>query len=260
MGHIHLGVLSKTKKWKDVVGAITNGAPDRYVVAASALAAEKDLLAAASDPVFVEAVRLLLTIPLAARQADFGAALRNADLQVGSSPGLFEIIAASMARLDEVGRDRGRTSNLGELAARALSKTLNESISADLPGLFEATPSDVQDVARRLSYAKGIAAFSRAYFGNLVGASLSYWLDRTLPLQIGSDRRFETVSQRTAFDIAMRQYTSEATRIIQEFAGGWYGKTLHDAGGFSAGDAQRFGAIALKKICEELRVRWGDDA
>ncbi|WP_374433339.1 hypothetical protein [Tabrizicola sp.] len=259
MGHIHLGVLPKTKKWREVVGAIIEGSPDRQIVAASARAAENDLLSAANDPVFVEAVRLLLSIPLAARASDFGDGLRNLDLQVGASPGLFEIVAASMARLDEVARESIRSTDLGELAARSFAQTLNESISADLPGLFEATPEDVQAVIRRLSYSKGIAAFSRAYFGNLVAASLSYWLDRTLSLQVGPDRRFESVSRRTEFDVALRQYTSEATRIIQEFAGGWYGKTLHEAGRFGAHEAQIFGAVALRKITEGLRVRWVDD-
>lgn len=225
---------------------------------ASAGAAERDLLAAANDPVFVEAVRLLLTIPLAARSEDFGAALRAAELQVGSAPGLFDIVAASMARLDEVGR--GRSSDLAELAARALAQTLTNSISPKLPGLFDATPDDVRTAARQLSYSKGISALARAYFGNLVGAALSYWLDRVLPAQIGAAKRFGTVAERSAFDMVLRECTSEATRIIQEFSSGWYGKTLHEKGSFGTQDATVFGAVALKKICEELRQRWPRDA
>lgn len=256
MGHIHLGTLPTSKKWRDVVAEITESAPAGHIVAASARAAEKDLLSATDDRVFVEAVRLLLSIPHAARSGDFGDALRKVELQVSSEPGLLEIVAASMARLDEVARNRGRSSDLGELASRALARTLTETISADLPGLFETTPQDVRISAQRLSYSKGIAFLTREYFGNLVGSVLSYWLDRTLPLQIGEARRFDTVARRGEFDLALRQYTTEATRIIQEFSGGWYGKTLHEKGEIDARAAAVFGAVSLKKICEELRERW----
>ncbi|WBL32174.1 hypothetical protein O5O51_10500 [Sinirhodobacter sp. HNIBRBA609] len=260
MGHIHLGTLPKSKKWRDVVGEVTEGAPDRHVVAASAIAAEKEFLAAADDPVFVEAVRLLLAIPYAARSEDFAAALREADLQISGAPGVMEIVAASMARLDEVGRERGRPSDLGELASRALARTLTDCISSDLPGLFAATAEDVRLSARGLSYSKGVAYLTRAYFGSLVGSVLSYWLDRALPLHIGETKRFDSVSRRSAFDNALQQYTTEATRIIQEFAGGWYGKTLHEKGEITTNDALIFGAVSLKKINAELRERWVQDA
>lgn len=260
MGHIHLGVLPKSKLWRDVVAELIGGAPDGRVVSASARAAEKDLLRAANDPVFVEAVRLLLSIPLAARDENFSDGLRKAELQISDSPGLFEIVASSMARLDQVARETAQNSDLGELASRALAKTLTDSISTELPGLFEATPADVQIATRRLSYANGISPFARSFFGNLLSSSLAYWLDRTLPLQISDAGRFDDVSARSDFDGVLRQYSSEGTRIIQEFSSGWYGKTLHDKGGFEGSDAARFGAVCLKKICEELRLRWADDA
>ncbi len=47
MGHIHLGVLPSSRKWREVVDLLTGGAADARIVAASAAAAEKDLLAAA---------------------------------------------------------------------------------------------------------------------------------------------------------------------------------------------------------------------
>ncbi|WP_417208433.1 hypothetical protein [Antarctobacter sp.] len=43
----------------------------------------------------------------------------------------------------------------------------------------------------------------------------------------------------------------ETTRIIREFSGGWYGKTLHREGGFNSVEAARFGHVALKKIVDD---------
>lgn len=257
MGHIHLGVLPRTRSWNDVVDALSSGAADEVVVAASARAAEKDLLAATDSAVFVEAVRLLLAIPHAARADDFGHALRVLDLGVGDSPELLALTMAVDQRLEAVRRVAGGTNDLGEFAARALVTTLSEMVGDQLPGLFEATPGDVQAATRKLSWSRGISELSRTFYTRLVAQSLSYWLDRTLAQHVGPEGRFANAASRSAFDVALSQHAQEATRIIQEFSGGWYGKTLHDKGGISSRDAATFGAVALKKIVEELRVRRG---
>lgn len=260
MGHIHLGVLPKTLPWRSVVSLLDEGAADHEVVGESARAAERDLTAAARDPVYVEAVRILLTIPLCARSEDFGEALRRSDIPTGHRPELLDLIAAATQRLDEVRLGSSRRNDLGEIAGRALVSTLSVGIGDQLPGLFAATQEDVQAIARKLSWNKGISAWSRLFFTRLVANSLSYWLDRTLAEQIGPDRRFAGVAQRSEFDAAVSTYSHEATRIIQEFSGGWYGKTIHREGGIDTANATVFGAVALKKIVAELRVKRGDDA
>lgn len=259
MGHIHLGVLPQTKKWRGVVELLQGGADDETVFAASAIAAEKDLAAAADNPVFVEAVRLLLMVPFAARATDFGAALRDIGLRVATSPGLLDIIAAAGDRIDEVARASRVRTDFGELAGRALIGTLSEQIGGALPGLFDTTPADVQIEARHLSRPQGIAGLTRAFFGRLLSDTLSSWLDRTLAAQTGPGRRLPDAGARSAFDLALGQYAHEATRIIREFAPGWYGKRLHETGRIDSHQAAVFGAVAMKKIAEELRRKRGAD-
>ena len=260
MGHVRLAVLPRSVFWKDVVALLESDADDAAVVAASARAAEKDMLEAAQGPVFVESVRLLLSVPLAARSTEFGLALREIGLAVRDQPSLIDLVAAAGDRLDRTARDTGSRSDFDELSARALVATLSTSIGDALPGLFDAGPSDVQDIARRFSWSRGISELSRSYFGQLVSGSLSSWLDRTLALQIGEGRRFGTVADRSRFDVALAQLSSEATRIIREFAGGWYGKTIHEKGAIGSRDAAAFGHVALKKIVAELRLRRDPDA
>lgn len=260
MGHIHLGVLPRSKQWRDVVDLLAAGAASDEIVAASARAAERDLLNAANDPVFIEAVRLLLLIPFAARSRDFGASLRADDLQIIGEINLFNLVNAAMTRLEAVRRATRHRTDLGELATRALAQTLTNGIGGELPSLFDVTPADVKAIARKLSYSKGIAFLCRSFFGDLVGTTLSYSLDRVLSLHVGSGQRFKNIAARGEFDVALRQYSSEATRIIQEFSGGWYGKTLHEKGTIGTIDAKVFGAVALKKICAELQTRWDSNA
>lgn len=253
MGHNTLGVLPRTAYWRSVVQLISEGAPIEEVVAASAEATESTLLNAANDPVFVEAVRLLLAIPAAARSEDFATALRGLGLAVPDRPELLDIVTAAGRRLDEQTR-RGRT-DLGELAGRALCATLSDSIGDRLPGLFEATPEDVQREAGRLSWNKTLAGYSRRFFSRLVADSLSYWLDRTLADHIGEGQRFATIADRTGFDHELDRLAWESSRIIKEFSAGWYGKTLYQDGQFTGRSAAAFGAIAMKKIVDDLRTR-----
>lgn len=260
MGHIHLGTLPRTQLWKDVVSLLDGHAATEDVAAASAHAAEAALLKASSDPVFVEAVRLLVTIPNAARQDDFGDALRKLELQIGRSPSLMDVVAAAVARLDRVASGSTSNSDFGGIATRALSAAMFDQVGSELPGLFSPDAEDVRLGFRKFSYSNGIAALCRGFFGSLVGSSLSYWLDRVLAQHVGEGKAFASVSQKSDFDQALRLHTTEATRIIQEFSGGWVGKQLHDKGTIETADARNFGHVCLKKVVEELRVRRGHHA
>ena len=260
MGHIRLGVLPHSLKWQQVAALLTGGATNADVFAAAAIAAERDLAQASNDPVFVEAVRLLLMVPFAARSDGFAGALRSLGLNVSTAPDVLDICAAASARLDEVARSRGRRSDFSELAGRALIATLSTQIGDRLPGLFETSAADVQAAVRSLSYARGVADLTRGYFGRLLSDCLSSWLDRTLSTKLGLGKRFDRAADRSSFELALNRYSSEATRIINEFAPGWYGKRLHEDGTITSERAAAFAAVAFKKIGEELRRKRGADA
>lgn len=258
MGHIHLATLAKTRAWAEVIAAIAGGASVISIAGQSAKAAERDLGAAARDPVFIEAVRLVLSIPLAARQVDFANALRMAGLDVSGNPSLMDIVMAVTSRLDTVAKSSPAKTDFAELATRSATSALVDCIGSDLPALFGPTAEDVRLSCRKFSYSAGIAVLTRTFFGVVVSTSLSYWLDRVLAHHIGDGRRFANVGERADFDRSLQQYTSEVTRIIQEFSGGWYGKTVYEKGGIGHAEARDFGYVSLKKITEELRVRRGD--
>jgi hypothetical protein len=237
LGHNLLGVLPRTKRWVDVVEYLDNGASTADVVGASMRAAERQFLQASDDPVFVEAVRVLLNVPLAGRADNFGQALRDTNIPVQGEPELLDLLAAMTSRLDEVRSEAPNVSDMGDLAGRALIATFSRAIGD----------------ARQLSWSRGVSELSRQFFSELMSGTLSYWLDRTLATHVGSGLRFADAAERGSFDVELRDYTSSMTRIIQEFSGGWYGKTLHNKGGFGSRDAAIFGAVALKKIVSELR-------
>ena len=253
MGHIHLGVLPATRKWREVVDLLDGHATAGEIAGASAVAAEQDLSRAADNPVFVECVRLLAMIPQAARSADFGSALRDLGIPAANNPGTLQIISATGIWLDQFARQQGNRTDFGELARRALLSTLMTNIEDGLPGLFDATPADVSHATASLSSSRAFSPYARDFFSRLLSDTLSFWLDRKLSTRVGHGRRFDNVGERAGFDTSLQQYCREATRIIAEFSSGWYGKTINREGRIDRLQATRFGAVAFKKITEELR-------
>ena len=259
MGHIHLATLPGTRQWREVVKLLNERAGAATVVAASAVAAEKSLALAATDPTMAAAVRLLALIPQAARSRDFAGALRQLNAAVPDAPMLADLTVGVAAALEREQLAGPRT-DFSEIARRALVGTLSAQIGDALPGLFEADARDVQRVAAQLGRPDVFSRAARAFFGRLLADTLGYWLDRTLSAEIGPDARIQSLGDRNAFDRALEQYCSEATRIIREFSGAWYGNTLSREGTISRDRAAAFSALALKKIGDELQRKRADRA
>lgn len=259
MGHTRLVRLPGSRKWRDVTGLLETGAPDDAVLSATAIAVERDLADAARNPVFVEAVRLLCQIPMAARSDSFAASLRHEGLDAGAAPNLLDIVLAASLKLDEVKASTRFTNDFAELSARALVSTISDTFGSALPGLLEPDPENLRIEVRKFATPEGFQHLSRTFFDKLLNATLRYWLDRALPAQTGEGRRFRTIGDRAAFDAAMSQYVSEATRIIKEFSRGWYGKVAVSGRSIPADRAAAFSHVAFKKIGEELRRKRGAD-
>lgn len=123
MGHIRLGRLPRTYKWRQVIDLIGNGAPTPPIAAATLDAAKRGLANVSKDPALIYSIFLLTQIPQCARQQDFGGALRSLGLDVSDQASLPEIIGAFTeavdAHVDKVG---GRT-DLGEMAQMAAAET-----------------------------------------------------------------------------------------------------------------------------------------
>ncbi len=95
----------------------------------------------------------------------------------------------------------------------------------------------------------------REFFGRLTQRSLDYFLSRELGGHIGAGERFRDDVDRSRFDQALDRHCREASRIVEEFAGGWYGKNVYQGEGLTPDAIRRFAPVAFKKIRAELRKR-----
>lgn len=259
LGHNLVPTLPTSVKWRAVVESLAGGAAADEVIAATAEAAERQLRALPSDPVYVEAVRLLFLIPVAAGDAAFGDRLRELDLVTGNDPDLTDILFAAGDRLDRVGREKGRGSDFGELSRRALISALSSRIGADLPGFFDANPTEIRRAAAQFGYPGEFTRLARSFYTRLLSETLSSFLDRRLAHHVGPGERFAHLGERAAFDAALQQYCLETTRIIHEFSRGWHAKHILRRTTVPRTKIARYAAFAVTKIISELQLRRGLD-
>ncbi len=256
MGHVRLGTLPRTKKWGQVVSLIAGGADVERIAAASADAAEHSLERASRDEGLAHAFWLLTQIPLAARQSNYSEKLRELGLAgLSGEPTLFEIVAALTRAVDGHIRERGKRTDLGEMAQLAASETIASLAGRELPSLFGPTATDVQQALAKLGTSDQFSIVARDFFSRLTRRSLDYFLSRELSKHVGPNKRFAAISDHSDFNAALDRHCREASRIIKEFSGGWYGKTLHQEKQISRDEARKFAHVAFKKLRAELRKR-----
>jgi hypothetical protein len=254
MGHIRLKRLPATRQWRQVVSLLAGGASLSEIAKASAEAAQHALELARDDPVLAQSVWLMTQLPLAARSPDFDQAAAAIGLNLPARPSLLDVIAAFNDAVEHATSGAAGRTDLGEMARRAAAESLAAVAGAELPGLFDPTEDDVRLALGQLAAPDRFAKLVRDFFSRLTFRHLDYYLSRTLPSEVGPSRRLGTISDRVAFDAALNLHCQEASRIVEEFAGGWFSKTNY-RGGITPRKAGAFAFVSLGKISSELRKR-----
>ncbi|MEM6490205.1 MAG: hypothetical protein AAF677_18385, partial [Pseudomonadota bacterium] len=111
-----------------------------------------------------------------------------------------------------------------------------------------AEPADVRSALGRLASGDRFAGLARQFYARLTGRVLDYYLSRELANHVGPGRRFETDAARRALDAALARHCTEASRIVEAYAGGWYGKTVWQKGALTRAATQKVAAYGLQKI------------
>jgi hypothetical protein len=157
--------------------------------------------------------------------------------------------------IDRNAFDLGQSSDLGALAHSALLETLSTKLRDNLPSLFQPEPAEIRRALGQFSGGHRFAELARDFFARLTYKSLDYYLGRELANHTGSDARFPSDGDRVAFEHALFQHTFETSKIVEEFAGGWYGKTVWKEQNLTPETINKFTQYAFKKLRSELGRR-----
>jgi len=254
MGHVRLGALPRTRRWQQVIDLIAAGAEPEQVAGATLTAAEKALANAYDDTGLTEAVWLLSQLPLAAKEVEFAKALRERGLDVSNNPSLAEIIGAVSDVIDQRIGQNGHRTDLGEMAQMACVETLSQVVGERTTQLFDTTAEDIKRELSKLGTKAQFSKFARQFFSRLTNRLLDSFVSRTLSDHVGAAQRFTTLSQKQEFSTALERHCEEASRIVEEFSGGWFSKTNWEKEGIDRESARKFAGYAMKKLTSELQA------
>ncbi len=121
MGHQRLGKLPTHRYLPDIVRyLVKGGTPTAHLVEQITEVGRDALKRALKDPVFVEALWLLIRLPQAAASKDFGAALAEIGMGAHRPTSVAELMVALDNALERVQRREHRdATDLGEIARQA---------------------------------------------------------------------------------------------------------------------------------------------
>ena len=260
MGHIRLGILPTSLKWRQVVSALEMGDDVDSIAATTAEAAETILGGHCGRPCFARSFfgcshNCLWQLGGPSFISD--AKTLGIELRAGS--GLLDIAAAFSDALDRYSDTVEVRTDLGEMAQLAAVESLTSVIGPKLPSLLRQArlkynvPLDVFPVAINSSFSRAPSLPTSQNVYSIIFSAAN------LPIIRERGRRFATDSERTAFDHALDAHCWEASRIVETFAGGWYGKAVYQKDGLTPESVRRFVPVAFKKIRAELRKRRDDE-
>lgn len=261
MGHVRLGLLPRSRAWKEVVGLIVAGADVAQIANATITAAEKAFTSVMNDLGYTEAVWLMTQLAIAAKKPDILAHLESVGISLPTDSTLPDVTAAISDALDRNADLAGKRSDLGELASRALIGAVTEALAPQMHSLFPSDPDTMKAALSLLGKQKQFGEFSRQFFSRLTNESLQYFLSKTLNTQLGDGMRFPTLNQKAQFDTALTLHCREASLIVEQFSAEWFSKHRFEEGGdISRKSSDGFAGFALKKMKDELKAGARSDA
>jgi len=262
MGHLRIGTLPRTRKWREVVDSIgaASGLNSDFITAL----AEKTLDASSQtlrnlplDSVVQKCFLFLTALSVAGQAQNVKVAATNLGIEFDGDPTKLQLSRALRTWLEDLDT---KTFNpeLANLARQATTDTISTWINKNLTNpqltLF-AQSEDPFMPWRKSSNAAGFCELSRIYFSNFTTRYLNYFLSRTASAQ------FQTLTERENFSKAIQQkvdliaqHALETSKLVQHFSAGWF--TKHANNNLpSEQEVEGFLRHSFEKIREELRMQ-----
>ncbi len=255
MGHIRLGVLPRTHKWRAVIGLLDDAQVPAAQVATQVMEGSKEVLASESAQSSVSyCIWLLTQLTQAAQSDNFQSALNELYLQVGDQTNASDFLAlVSRTATWHLSRLEPKTA-FNNIAGLALRETLTHTIGTYANTLFGSGLSDIRSALKRYSTSKQFSNLLHVYFASLLRRTLRFVIDHEITDHLGPGRRFQDVQSLQEFENALDVFSNQTSRIVDTFSGGWYSKQLWQQGSISQEDTVRFVSVALKKLRADLDI------
>jgi len=261
MGHQRLGKLPAHRLLPEIVRYLLDGGTPTVDLVDQVTEVCRDALQrAAKDPVFIEALWLLVRMPQAAASGSLPDGLAALGLRASRPASLVNLLVAFDTALEGVQRQSaGGATDLGEMARQSAKSALAETLQPRLPVLWQPTAEDLRHSLASLRSPETFADLAQRFHSRFVDRVIHYFVDRNLHRMIGPERATKSLNELEAFSGAIRRLCDEASLIIRPFARDWIGKNVHrDGKALTRDDVRRFVRHTVEKLRVELAKRKGE--
>jgi len=255
MGHIRLGRLPKSKQWHDVFDSLQSDAVNSKDIARSASrATQQQFQVLKQDRSLNHCFWILVRIATAARGNDFTAELKRLGVRNPASISPVSLVAQIARAVEAQNRAAGTPSVFSRMAELTLRKVLSDHIVSGSQNLFgQSGLTEIQQACREISTQKHFGNVAREFFAGFTSRCFGYIADKELSNSVGPDKAISSPVQASKLHEDLTRYCYEASKIIEEFAGGWFSKHNWETNSnISANETSGFTAYALEKLAMDL--------
>lgn len=255
MGHERVGLLPKSKRWRDVVQEIAGvggGGVDVAGIVRQTTENVRDRLDdIRRDDSLLAAFKFLVALAVSSKSPSPAEALHDLGIDVPVDPSPIAL-AKALQRWMPADAASMEYAEIARGAAVDAIAAWSERAERPENNLFGVAPQPFE-VWRTAADGAGFCEFSRIFFGRFTERYLNYFLEReasaVLP-SIEQRERFSEEMSRHVDDVSRHAF--ETAKIAQSFAAGWFNK--HALEGLPSDASMRgFLRHALGKLREELR-------
>jgi len=255
MGHIRLGILPKTRRWREVVSLLEQDGTLGEIAEASFKAAESGLLKAPKDQGFVSTLLQVLQFAVASGARSPLERLKAAGFDIGGAESVLDLAGAFRQRADQEISKKSSKSDLSEIAQTAFCETLINAVSSRQPALFGSDKEGLSTAVSESFRGERLKVVMHEFYSRFTRRYLSYYLSRELSNHVGPDKRFLNIKEHSEFDGAFDLYVRQSVRIVDEFSPAWLSKTLYQSA-LDDKSVSRYAHAAFRKIRSEF-IRGG---
>jgi hypothetical protein len=261
MGHTRLGEVPKTRKWSELVEQISGIGRTGNVATADVIvgmiaaqtldATQESLKKAATDPGVRYAFYLIAQVALASRASNWESALGAHGIHLSEGSTVFDFTVEMQSAIDRhIGASRSGSTDLSEIAQQSAGEAIASLAGSKTVSMFAGSRDDVRNAVRSLSTKKGFGDLGQRFFGRFVARFLNFYLSRATAASLGSPR-LRDLSDIAQFNDALRLHCDQSARIVRDFCGEWFSKTVYREG-IDLRNTSKFLAVAFRKLRSEL--------
>jgi hypothetical protein len=255
MGHIRLGRLPKTYKWREVFDALDDDNLTGEMLAnAISSSAQDEFESLKGDQSLSFCFWVLAYVVSSAKTDSFlnrleklGVNTKNINSGLDFAKSFSSFISQS---LNEIGRPNA-FANIAELS---VNETITNILVNQTKTLFGTKIDDIQVAFKKTATKKQFGLISRQFFATFLTRSLQFVTDKEISNYIGKNKTIGSSSDVMSLQKALSTYCYQSSKIVEEFSGGWFSKqSWQTKNNITYDSAKGFMAYAIEKVNMDLR-------